>query len=119
MKSFSFLLAGALGMASATDVALAQTSKPGIERRYIIDCGTSVGPISHAGPGADVGKRLDVVGNCYLIRHVRGHMLRDTGVSDDLASTPDGRPGQGGQRQAVASILRVGLPDEASIRAAE
>jgi len=49
MKSFSFLLAGALGMASATDVALAQTSKPGIERRYIIDCGTSVGPISHAG----------------------------------------------------------------------
>jgi len=103
MKSFSFLLAGALGMASATDVALAQTSKPGIERRYIIDCGTSVGPDkSRWTPGVDVGKPLDMVGNCYLIRHVRGHMLRDTGVSDDLANTPDGRPGQGGQRQAVA-----------------
>jgi len=49
MKSFLFLLAGALGMALATDVALAHTRKPGIERFYMIDCGTSVGPISHAG----------------------------------------------------------------------
>ena len=38
MKSFLFLRAGALGMALATDVALAQTRKPATERLYVIDC---------------------------------------------------------------------------------
>jgi len=116
MKFISFLLAGALGMALAADVALAQTGKPGIERLYIIDCGTSVGPDkSRWTPGVDVGKPLDMVGNCYLIRHARGLMLWDTGVSDDVASMPDGRPGQGGSPHwrrsttLAAEIAKLGL----------
>ena len=52
-------------------------------------------------PGIDV-KRLDMVGNCCLIRHVRGLMLRNTGVSDDVASTPMVGRGRAAQPQAVA-----------------
>jgi alkylation response protein AidB-like acyl-CoA dehydrogenase len=38
-----------------------------------------------AASGAVLGKPLQMVGNCYLIRHSQGVMVWDTGVSDDVA----------------------------------
>jgi glyoxylase-like metal-dependent hydrolase (beta-lactamase superfamily II) len=95
MKSVFVLLAAGLCIAFGADRTLAQAS--GAERLYVIDCGTSIGPDkSRWTPGVDVGKPLEMVGNCYLIRHRQGWMLWDTGVSDDVASLPNGRPGQSG-----------------------
>src|SRR5262249_11846820 len=104
MKLMSKAAAAALMLTAAimTAPTQAQTQTPasariGVERLYIIDCGRSVGPDkSRWTPGVDVGKPLDMVGNCYLIRHAQGLLLWDTGVTDEIAKLPDGRPGQGG-----------------------
>ena len=84
-----------LVVAFASNPAWPQTS--GVERLTIIDCGQSVGPDkSRWTPGVDVGKPVAMVGNCYLIRHRAGLLLWDTGVTDEIAKLPDGRPGEGG-----------------------
>ncbi|MGH6754651.1 MAG: N-acyl homoserine lactonase family protein, partial [Bradyrhizobium sp.] len=44
--------------------------KPGIERLYILNCGEGVaGDISRWSPGVNVGKSMDFVDSCYLIKH--------------------------------------------------
>jgi glyoxylase-like metal-dependent hydrolase (beta-lactamase superfamily II) len=114
MKSVFVLLAAGLCIAFGADRTLAQAS--GAERLYVIDCGTSIGPDkSRWTPGVDVGKPLEMVGNCYLIRHRQGWMLWDTGVSDDVASLPNGRPGQSGSphwrrsKTLAGEIEKLGL----------
>jgi glyoxylase-like metal-dependent hydrolase (beta-lactamase superfamily II) len=94
----------------------ARAAGTGIERLYIIDCGTSVGPDkSRWTPGVDVGKPLAMVGNCYLIRHSQGWMMWDTGVSDEVARMADGRPGTDGSphwrrsRTLAAEIEKLGV----------
>jgi hypothetical protein len=73
MKCLVALIAAIAGATLASDCASAQAAKSGVERLYIIDCGTSVGPDkSRWTPGVDVGKPLPMVGNCYLIRHAQG-----------------------------------------------
>ena len=92
-----FTAAAIMGTLAAADAALAQAAKSGLDRLYIIDCGHSVGPDkSRWTPGVDVGKPLEMVGNCYLIRHAQGSLVWDTGVTDEVAKLPAGRPGQGG-----------------------
>ena len=67
-----------------------QTSK-GIERLYILNCGEGIAlDISRWSPGVNVGKTMDFVGNCYLIKHAQGWLLWDTGVTDAIAAMPDG-----------------------------
>jgi N-acyl homoserine lactone hydrolase len=69
----------------------AQT-KPGVERLYILNCGEGVaGDISRWSPGVNVGKPMDFVDNCYLIKHAQGWLLWDTGVSDAIAAMPEGQ----------------------------
>ena len=52
---------------------MAQGSKPGVERLYILNCGEGVaGDISRWSPGVNVGKSMDFVDNCYLIKHAPG-----------------------------------------------
>ena len=64
MKTTAVLLALTLASASA----LAQ-GKPAIERLYILNCGEGVaGDISRWSPGVNVGKSMDFVDNCYLIK---------------------------------------------------
>ncbi len=116
MKSLAAILASVLGVALGGNVALAQAPKSGVERLYVVDCGTSVGPDkSRWTPGVDVGKPLDMVGNCYLIRHAQGWMVWDTGVSDDVANMPDGRPGTAGSphwrrsKTLAGEIEKLGL----------
>ena len=67
-------------------------AKPGIERLYILNCGEGVaGDISRWSPGVNVGKSMDFVDNCYLIKHAQGWMMWDTGVTDAIAAMPDGQ----------------------------
>src|SRR5205807_203241 len=39
----------------------------------------------------NVGKSMDFVDNCYLIRHTQGWLLWDTGVTDAIAAMPEGQ----------------------------
>src|SRR5712692_701748 len=64
----------------------------GVERLYILNCGEGVaGDISRWSPGVNVGKSMDFVDNCYLIKHAQGWFLWDTGVTDAIAAMPDGQ----------------------------
>lgn len=91
MKTAGTLI-GVLAALAITGGASAQT-KGGIEKLYILNCGEGVaGDISRWSPGVNVGKPMDFVDNCYLIRHAQGWMLWDTGVPDAIAAMPDGQP---------------------------
>jgi N-acyl homoserine lactone hydrolase len=103
-------------VALVADTAAAQAPKSGLERLYVIDCGHSIGPDkSRWTPDVDVGKPLPMVGNCYLIKHTQGWMVWDTGVSDDVAAMPNGRPGTDGSphwwrpKTLSGEIEKVGL----------
>ena len=72
--------------------ASAQAGKSGVERLYILNCGEGVaGDISRWSPGVNVGKSMDFVDNCYLIKHSQGWLLWDTGVADAIAAMPEGQ----------------------------
>jgi glyoxylase-like metal-dependent hydrolase (beta-lactamase superfamily II) len=93
MKHPSTLIAAAaiLAAASGATPALAQAGKSGIERLYILDCGQGRAPDqSRWSPGVNVGQPMDIVDQCYLIKHSQGWMLWDTGLTDQLAAKPDG-----------------------------
>jgi N-acyl homoserine lactone hydrolase len=84
-------LAAAAGLALTADAAWAQGR--GVERLYILNCGEGVaGDISRWSPGVNVGKSMDFVDNCYLIKHTQGYFLWDTGVADAIAAMPNGQP---------------------------
>ncbi|HEY1361871.1 MAG TPA: N-acyl homoserine lactonase family protein [Xanthobacteraceae bacterium] len=72
--------------------ASAQAGSAVVERLYILNCGEGVaGDISRWSPGVNVGKSMDFVDNCYLIKHTQGWMLWDTGVADAIAAMPEGQ----------------------------
>ena len=72
--------------------AAAQDAKPDVERLYILNCGEGVaGDISRWSPGVNVGKSMDFVDSCYLIKHRAGWLLWDTGGTDAIAAMPDGQ----------------------------
>ncbi|MGZ5881142.1 MAG: N-acyl homoserine lactonase family protein [Xanthobacteraceae bacterium] len=81
-----------LGAQSPLERAAAQDAKPSVERLYILNCGEGVaGDISRWSPGVNVGKSMDFVDSCYLIKHRAGWLLWDTGVTDAIAAMPDGQ----------------------------
>ena len=85
----AFCLASASVLSNQPSYAQA---KPGLERLYILNCGEGVaGDISRWSPGVNVGKSMDFVDNCYLIKHSQGWLLWDTGVTDAIAAMPDGQ----------------------------
>ena len=62
-----------------------------VDRLYILDCGQGHAPDeSRWTVGVNVGKPIDISVNCYLIHHAKGYFLWDTGISDQVASMPDG-----------------------------
>jgi N-acyl homoserine lactone hydrolase len=93
MKVTSLLLAltTSIGIISGAHPAFAQAGK-GVERLYVLNCGEGVaGDISRWSPGVNVGKSMDFVDNCYLIKHAQGWFLWDTGVADAIAAMPNGQ----------------------------
>ncbi len=68
-----------------------QTKAKGVDRLYVLDCGQGHAPDeSRWTVGFNVGKPVDISDNCYLIHHSDGYFLWDTGISDAVASMPDG-----------------------------
>jgi N-acyl homoserine lactone hydrolase len=87
------LIAGALAVLQAVpQLASSQSDKPGLERLYVLNCGEgTAGDISRWSPGVNVGKSMDFVDNCYLIKHSQGWLLWDTGLADGVAAMPEGQ----------------------------
>src|SRR5215468_9947288 len=70
----------------------AATAQGGVEKLYILNCGEGVaGDISRWSPGVNVGKSMDFVDNCYLIKHAQGWFLWDTGLADAIVAMPEGQ----------------------------
>ena len=92
MPRASFAAATLLAVTTSFAVPGHAQPRPGIERLYIINCGEGIaGDISRWSPGVNVGKSMDFVDNCYLIKHAQGWMIWDTGIADAIAAMPDGQ----------------------------
>jgi N-acyl homoserine lactone hydrolase len=75
----------------ASGEALAQ-DRGSVERMYVLYCGESTTKDVSANwsPGVNVGVARDFSDNCYLIKHAKGWLLWDTGMSDSIAEMPQG-----------------------------
>jgi N-acyl homoserine lactone hydrolase len=61
------------------------------DRLYVLDCGQGhTADQSRWTVGVNVGKPIDISVSCYLIHDSQGYFLWDTGISDYVASMPDG-----------------------------
>jgi glyoxylase-like metal-dependent hydrolase (beta-lactamase superfamily II) len=95
---------------------MAEKSPAGIQRMYVFNCGESrTTDVSRWSPGVNVGQPWEFSNNCYLIRHAKGLMLWDSGLSDAIASMPDGLVALGGALQMrmpktlAAQLTEVGV----------
>ncbi len=96
MKLTHFIVAAAATFLISTNLGWAQGSS-GVDRLYILDCGQGHAPDqSRWSPGVNVGVPIDVVDNCYLIHHLQGYFLWDTGIADQVADMPNGIGGIAG-----------------------
>lgn len=76
---------------------LANAPEAGVQRMYVFNCGVNrTTDLSRWSPGYNVGKAWEFSDNCYLIRHAKGLMLWDSGLSDAIAAIPNGVSGAGG-----------------------
>ena len=97
-------LLGLLGLFGPLALALlgscaapAGTQTATVERMYVFDCGTNrTKDLSRWTPGSNAGVPWEFSDNCYLIKHAKGLMLWDSGLSDAIAAMPDGLTGGGG-----------------------
>jgi len=90
MKRFNLFVA-AVAWFFLSSAAWAQSSGKGIDRLYVLDCGQGhANDESRWTVGVNIGKPIDISDNCYLIHHSDGYFLWDTGISDAVASMPDG-----------------------------
>src|SRR5262245_16152221 len=113
-----------VGLSAWPGLALGQEGRGTVERLYVIECGQGhADDVSRWSPGVNVGKPIDYVSNCYLIKHPRGYMMWEAGVGDEIAALPEGRgsftrwrlartlrlPAPGARPQAVRREIRRGL----------
>lgn len=108
-------LALAFGALSActTVTAPRPAAATGVERLYVLNCGEGVAAdVSRWSPGVNVGKPIEFVDSCYLIRHRDGWMLWDTGLPDAVAAMPDSMPGPTHWRRPktlAAELAEIGV----------
>jgi N-acyl homoserine lactone hydrolase len=116
MKWLTLTRAAWVVMASAliglAQPALAQSSKPGIERMYVLYCGDiALNDASSFTPGASGPGHLTVT--CYLIKHARGWVLFDTGIGDHIIDMPNGQKSQAGvwtlKKTLTSQLAELGL----------
>lgn len=97
--------------------AQAGEARGAVQRMYVLYCGESRTEDVSANwsPGVDVGQAREFSNNCYLIRHDKGWMLWDTGLSDSIASKPEGVSVMGGllvlrvKRTLASQLAEIGL----------
>jgi N-acyl homoserine lactone hydrolase len=90
MKQVSLVVLAVAGI-FLSSVTSAQPGGKGVDRMYVLDCGQGhANDESRWTVGVNVGKPIDISVSCYLIHHADGYFLWDTGISDAVASMPDG-----------------------------
>jgi glyoxylase-like metal-dependent hydrolase (beta-lactamase superfamily II) len=90
MRRFSFVFFAFAGIFLCR-TTLAQPTGKGVDRLYVLDCGQGHAPDeSRWTVGVNVGKPIDISVSCYLMHDADGYFLWDTGISDAVASMPDG-----------------------------
>src|SRR6266849_2396844 len=74
-----------------TRASWAQSKEQGVDRLYVLDCGQGhATDQSRWTVGVNVGRPIDISVSCYLIHDAQGYFLWDTGISDFVASMPNG-----------------------------
>jgi N-acyl homoserine lactone hydrolase len=90
MKALKLVTIAAAAIAIAP-AAFAQGK--GVERMYVLECGQGhTEDMSRWTPGKNAGVPMDIVDNCYLIKHGSDYFLWDTGIADAIAAMPNGQP---------------------------
>jgi N-acyl homoserine lactone hydrolase len=108
LRSFAVCLA--LLMAGACAETRERRSS-GVQRLYVFNCGEStVDDISRWTPGVNAGTPGAFSANCYVIQHVNGLMLWDSGINDAVAAMP-----QGFQRSKVSPRYTLRKPFRAQL----
>ena len=81
------------------------------ERLYVIECGARTAPdVSPWTPGVNVGKPIDFVDTCYVIKHGSDWMVWDTGLPDAIFSTPLTDPNAWRRSNTLAGELdKIGI----------
>jgi N-acyl homoserine lactone hydrolase len=99
MKRFRCVVAAtvAIGVAIGAGVLNAAQStgnaggKSGVDKMYVLDCGSGHAvDQSRWSMGTNVGVPIDISVSCFLIHHSTRWFLWDTGISDHVASLPNG-----------------------------
>src|SRR3954468_4778623 len=100
-------------VAAALLVATATAAHAELQRLYVLDCGTNLGKDqSRWSPDVNEGKPIEFSDNCYLLRHSKGLLLWDTGISDAVAAMPNGLvTANGAIIQSRAKTLAAQLTD--------
>jgi N-acyl homoserine lactone hydrolase len=90
MKRFGMVLFAVLGFFFSS-TTWAQSAGKTADKLYVLDCGQGhANDESRWTVGVNVGKPIDISVSCYLIHHADAYFLWDTGISDAVASMPDG-----------------------------
>jgi glyoxylase-like metal-dependent hydrolase (beta-lactamase superfamily II) len=107
---------GILAMAGWQFAVAGDEDLRGVDRLYILNCGEShTHDLSNWSPGVNVGVPWDFSNHCYLIKHAKGYLLWDTGMSDSIAARPDGLEVGGGlltlkvRQTLVSQLQELGL----------
>jgi N-acyl homoserine lactone hydrolase len=107
MKVFSALIT-LLTFSLLVGPAAAQAK---LERLYVIECGERTAPdVAPWTPGVNVGKPVDFVDNCYLIKHGTDWMVWDTGLTDAIFNAPSSEPNAWKRNKSLAGELdKIGV----------
>jgi glyoxylase-like metal-dependent hydrolase (beta-lactamase superfamily II) len=86
-------------------------AQPTLERLYVIECGERTAPdVAPWTPGVNVGKPVDFVDTCYLLKHGDDWMIWDTGLTDALFTTPSTEPNAWKRTKSLAGELeKIGV----------
>jgi N-acyl homoserine lactone hydrolase len=92
-------------------LAVSAAAQGTIERLYVIECGARTAPdVSPWTPGVNVGKPIDFVDNCYLIKHGSDWMVWDTGLPDAIFTAPSSDPNAWRRSNTLAGELdKIGI----------
>lgn len=82
-----------------------------LERLYVIECGERTAPdVAPWTPGVNVGKPVDFVDTCYLIKHGPDWMVWDTGLPDAIFSAPSSDPNAWKRTKSLSGELeKIGV----------
>ena len=84
----------------------------GVQRMYVFNCGDStVSDMSRWTPGVNVGQPGAFSANCYLLRHARGLMLWDSGISETVATMPSFQSSPVAPRYVLKKTLTAQLAE--------